>query len=297
MMSVADPDLALEGEAPLKATLRRTRQHKGIVFGGVIVLTFILLAIFAPLLAPSDYASQELANRLAPPVWAGGTWEHPFGTDHLGRDYLSRLLYGTRISVIVGFGASLIGCLIGVTLGILGGYFGGRVDQAVSFLLSCQLAMPTLLLGMALVFLIGPSTLVVICVIGVLHWNMFLVVTRAAAMRLRGLEFVTASRALGATDAAIMRHDILPNVSSHVIVILTYEFGKAILAEATLSFLGVGVPSPTPSWGLMIAEGRNSLFFQPWLVIIPGAALFLLVIAVNLMGDGLRDVTAPEARH
>ncbi|QBF30532.1 ABC transporter permease [Thalassococcus sp. S3] len=296
-MAIADPDLTLEGEPPLRATLRRLRQHKGAVFGGIVVGAFVVLALFAPLLAPYDYAQQDLSNRLAYPVWAGGSWDHPFGTDHLGRDYLSRLLYGTQISVIVGFGASIIGCVIGVFLGVTGGYFGGRVDQAVSFLLSCQLAMPTILLGMALVFLIGPSTLVVICVIGVLHWNMFLVVTRAATMRVRELEFVTASRALGASDASIIRHDILPNVASHIIVILTYEFGKAILAEATLSFLGVGVPAPTPSWGLMIAEGKNAMFFQPWLVIIPGAALFLLVIAVNLMGDGLRDVTAPEARR
>ncbi|WP_227270849.1 ABC transporter permease [Roseobacter weihaiensis] len=290
-------DLDLEGEPPLRATLRRMRHHKGIVFGGVVVVIFMLLAVFAPLLTPYDYATQNIANRMVPPVWAGGNWTHPFGTDHLGRDYLARLLYGTRISVIVGVGASTIGCCIGVTLGLAAGYWGGRVDRFVSFLLACQLAMPTILLAMALVFIIGPSTLVVICVVGVLHWNLFLVVTRAATMRVREMEFVQASRALGASPMPIITHDVLPNVTSHIIVIYTFEFGKAILAEATLSFLGVGVPAPAPSWGLMIAEGRNALFFQPWLVIIPGAALFLLVIAVNLMGDGLRDVTAPEARQ
>lgn len=290
-------DAPLIAETPFRATLRRLRAHKGAVFGGIVVGTFVLVALLAPLLAPYDYAAQNLANRLAYPVWAGGTWEHPLGTDHLGRDYLSRLIYGTRISVLVGFGAATIGCVIGVFLGVCAGYLGGRVDQAVSFVLACQLALPTLLLGMALVFILGPSVLVVICVIGLLHWNLFLVVTRAATMRLRSLEFIQASRALGASNAGIMRTDILPNVSSQVLVIYTYEFGKAILAEATLSFLGVGVPPPSPSWGLMIAEGRNAMFFQPWLVVIPGAALFVLVIAVNLMGDGLRDVTAPEARH
>ncbi|WP_299773992.1 ABC transporter permease [uncultured Tateyamaria sp.] len=290
-------DLDLEGEPPLHATLRRMRRHKGIVFGGLVVGFFILLALFAPLLTPHDYATQNIANRMVPPVWAGGDWAHPFGTDHLGRDYLTRLLYGTRISVIVGIGASTIGCVIGVGLGLAAGYWGGRVDRVVSFLLACQLAMPTILLGMALVFIIGPSTLVVICVVGILHWNLFLVVTRAATMRVREMEFVQASRALGASSTSILARDVLPNVMPHIIVIYTFEFGKAILAEATLSFLGVGIPAPTPSWGLMIAEGRNALFFQPWLVIIPGGALFLLVIAVNLMGDGLRDVTAPEARQ
>lgn len=293
---MAAVDLELEGEPPLRATWRRARSHRGILLGGSVVLCFVVLALLAPLLAPFDYATQNIANRMAPPVWAGGTWEHAFGTDHLGRDYLSRLLYGTRISAIVGIGAATIGCLIGVCLGLAAGYLGGRVDQVVSFLLSCQLSMPTILLGMALVFIIGPSTVVVICVVGVLHWNLFLVVTRAATMRVREMEFVAASRALGASPLSIVTRDVLPNVTSHIIVIYTYEFGRAILAEATLSFLGVGVPAPTPSWGLMIAEGRNALFFQPWLVIIPGAALFLLVIAVNLMGDGLRDVTAPEAR-
>ena len=292
----SDP-AAFEAEHPTRALIRRARMHKGVVFGGIVVLSFVLLAILAPVLAPYDYAEQNIANRMAMPVWAGGTWDHPLGTDHLGRDYLSRLLYGTQISVIVGTGASIIGCLIGVFLGVTAGYFGGRVDQAISFLLSCQLAMPTLLLGMALVFLIGPSTIVVICVIGFLHWNMFLVVTRAATMRIRGLEYVTASRALGASSRNIIRYEVLPNLTSHILVVFTYEFGKAILAEATLSFLGIGVPAPTPSWGLMISEGRNAMFFQPWLIVIPGAALFLLVIAVNLLGDGMRDVTAPEARH
>ncbi|WP_420346337.1 ABC transporter permease [Pelagibius sp.] len=296
MVSI-DTDIEVEGEAPAKAMRRRALQHRGFVLGAAVITAICLLALLAPWLAPFDYAEQNLGNRNAFPVWAGGSWEHPLGTDHLGRDYLSRLVYGARISVVIGFSAAFIGCLIGVSLGVLGGFFGGRVDQAVNFLLSCQLAMPTLLLGMTMVFLIGPSTLVVICVIGILHWNLFLVVTRAATLRIRQLEFVTASRALGAGRLSIIGRDVLPNLTSHILVIFTYEVGKAILAEASLSFLGVGIPAPTPSWGLMIAEGKDAMFFQPWLVAIPGFALFLLVIAINLMGDGLRDVTAPEARH
>ncbi|NIA70950.1 ABC transporter permease [Pelagibius litoralis] len=296
-MAALDTELELVGEDSRHALVRRALQHKGFLFGAAVIAVICAMALLAPLLAPFDYTQQNLGNRLAYPVWAGGSWDHPLGTDHLGRDYLSRLLFGAQISVIVGFSAAVIGCVIGVSLGVLGGFFGGRVDHAVSFLLSCQLAMPTLLLGMAMVFLIGPSVTVVICVIGVLHWNLFLVVTRAATQRVRQLEFVTASKALGADKFSIIWRDVLPNLTSHILVIFTYEVGKAILAEAALSFLGVGIPAPTPSWGLMIAEGKDAMFFQPWLVAIPGFALFLLVIAINLMGDGLRDVTAPEARH
>jgi peptide/nickel transport system permease protein len=219
------------------------------------------------------------------------------GTDHLGRDYLTRLMYGARISLAIGLGAASIGCLIGVTLGVLAGYFGGRVDQAVSYLLTCQLALPTLLLAMSLVFLIGPSVFVVICIIGVLHWTYFLVVTRAATLQIRELDYVTAARALGCSRFQVITHEVLPNVTNQIIVIFTLEVGIAIIAEASLSFLGVGVPAPHPSWGLLIAEGKNSMFFRPWLVVIPGLVLFALVIAINLMGDGLRDVTAPENRN
>ncbi len=296
-MAVVDTDLELAGEHPARAALRRAVHHRGFIFGAAIIAVVGAMALLAPFLAPFDYTEQNLGNRLAYPVWAGGSWEHPLGTDHLGRDYLSRLLYGAQISVIVGFSAAAIGCVIGVALGVAAGFLGGRVDQVVSFVLSCQLALPSLLLAMALVFLIGPSVTVVICVIGFLHWNLYLVVTRAATQRIRQLEFVTASKALGADTLSIVWRDVLPNLSSHILVIFTYEVGSAILAEAALSFLGVGIPAPTPSWGLMIAEGKDAMFFQPWLVTIPGIALFLLVIAINLMGDGLRDVAAPEARH
>ena len=236
--------------------------------------------------------------RLVPPIWdARGGWEHLLGTDHLGRDYLSRLMYGARISLMIGLGAASIGCLIGVSLGIAAGYFGGRIDQAVSYLLTCQLALPGLLLAMSLVFLIGPSVAVVICVIGVLHWTYFLVVTRAATMQIRELDYVTAARAVGCSRWQIISHEVLPNLLNQIIVVYTLEVGVAIIAEASLSFLGVGVPAPNPSWGLLIAEGKNSMFFRPWLVVVPGLFLFALVIAINLMGDGLRDATAHESRN
>ncbi|MCC7082998.1 MAG: ABC transporter permease [Burkholderiales bacterium] len=283
---------------PWQAARRRMWRHKGFLIGLAVIAVIATMALVAPWLAPHDPYAQDLGKRLIPPAWdARGGWTHILGTDHLGRDYLSRLMYGARISLVIGLGAATIGCLIGVSLGIAAGYFGGRVDQFVSYLLACQLAMPTLLLAMALVFLIGPSLAVVIGIIGVLHWTYFLIVTRATTMQIRALDYVTAARALGCSRWQIIRSDVLPNLLNQIIVIFTLEVGIAIIAEASLSFLGVGVPAPNPSWGLLIAEGKNSMFFRPWLVVLPGMVLFLLVIAINLMGDGLRDVTAPESRH
>ncbi len=286
------------GVSPWRAMRRRMARHTGFKVGAAIVARIAEAALLAPALAPHDPYRQHLHQRLQPPAWeAKGSWQHPLGTDHLGRDYLSRLLFGSRVSLVIGLGAALIGCVIGVALGVCAGYFGGRLDQAINYLLTCQLALPGLLMTMTLVFLIGPSLLVVVGVIGVLHWSYYLVVTRAATQQIRELDFVTAARTLGCNRRQIIFHEILPNVMNQIIVIFTLEVGVAIIAEASLSFLGVGVPAPTPSWGLMIAEGRSSMFFRPWMVVVPGAALFLLVIAINLMGDGLRDVTAPENRN
>lgn len=271
--------------------------HGGVRIGLTIFSVYMLLAILAPVLTPHDPYSQALASRLLPPVWEPrGSWTHILGTDHLGRDYLTRLLYGGRVSITIGLVAATIGCAIGTTLGICAGYFGGRVDQAVNFLLTCQLAMPTLLLAMALVFLIGPSLPVVIAVIGLLHWTYFLVVVRAATMQLRDAEFVQAAQCFGSSRRQILMQEILPNLVSRIIVVFTLEVAVAMLAEASLSFLGVGVPPPTPSWGLMIAEGRNFMFMRPDLVMIPGITLFVLIVAINLMGDGLRDLNEGEGR-
>jgi len=292
-----DTDEALAPLTPRQLLRRRALSHWGLMIGAGLILALVLAAIFGPMLVPHDAYAQDLAGRLAPPVWAGGSWDHPFGTDHVGRDYLARLLVGARISLTVGFFAAIVGSVIGVGLGICAGYFGGRVDQVVSYLLTCQLALPQILLAMALVFLIGPSMIVVIGVIGVLHWSYYLVVSRSAAMRIRELDYVASARAIGSSTASILWHEVLPNLRSQVIVIFTIEMGTAILSEAALSFLGVGIQSPTPSWGLMIAEGRQSMFFEPWLTILPGIGLFLLVMGVNLFGDGLRDVLSPGGKN
>jgi peptide/nickel transport system permease protein len=289
---------AQPGLSPRQQLVKRALAHRGVMLGGAIVLILCLIALLAPLLAPHDPYVQTLSKRLLPPVWqAGGDWTYPLGTDQVGRDYLSRLIFGARISLMIGFGAAIIGMVIGVTLGVCAGYFGRGLDYGVSFLLTAQLALPGLLLAMALVFIIGPSVWVVIGIIGVLHWTYFLVVTRSATQRLRQQDFVAAARAMGSSHAQIIWHDILPNLLSAIIVIFTFELGISILAESALSFLGVGIQPPTPSWGLMIAEGKQALFYRPWLVILPGTCLFLLVIGANLLGDGLRDITSPQGRN
>lgn len=297
----AGDDGAQSAPAPLTpAALVRGRaaRHRGFQLGLAILAALILIAILAPLISPHDPYVQSLADRMLPPVWSeGGRWQYPLGTDANGRDYLSRLIYGTRISLAVGFGAATIGMFIGVTLGMIAGYFGGLADQGVNFLLTAQLALPGLLLAMALVFIIGPSVWVVIGIVGVLHWTYYLVVTRSATMRLREIDFVAAAEATGASRWQILSHEILPNLANQIIVIFTFELGVAILAEASLSFLGVGIQPPNPSWGLMIAEGKAVMFFRPWLVVLPGIALFLLVVGANLVGDGLRDITSPEGRN
>jgi len=283
---------------PKEQMIRKAKSHLGFQFGALIVISFALIAIFAPLFAPHDPYVQDLAKRLVPPVWAeGGSWGHILGTDHLGRDYLSRLIYGARVSMGVGFGAATLGCIIGVTIGLVAGYLGGRVDQAASFLLNCQLALPSLLLAMALVFFVGSSVTTLIVVLGVLHWQYYMVVTRTLTRQIRSLEYVSAARSIGSNDRQVLFYEILPNLFNQIIVVFSLEMAVVIIHEASLSFLGVGVQPPTASWGLMIAEAKTMMYFKPYLVVIPGAALFLLVLAVNLLGDGIRDITAPESRN
>ena len=283
---------------PKERMIRRAKGHLGFQFGAFIVILFGLLAIFAPLVAPHDPYIQDLSNRLVPPVWnAEGSWTHILGTDQLGRDYLSRLIYGARISMGVGFGAATLGCIIGVSIGLVAGYMGGRIDQGASFLLTCQLALPSLLLAMALVFFVGSSVATLVVVLGVLHWQYYMVVTRTLTRKIRSLEYVSAARSIGSNDRQVLFYEILPNLFNQIIVVFSLEMAVVIIHEASLSFLGVGVQPPTASWGLMIAEGKTMMYFQPFLVTVPGVALFLLVLAVNLLGDGIRDITAPESRN
>lgn len=281
---------------PRDVMVRKVGHHKGFKFGFYLLLTIAVLGLFGPMVLEASPYEQDLTQRLLPPSWVeGGVSDHLLGTDGNGRDYLARVLAGARISLLIGIGAAIVGMFIGVTLGVIAGFYGGWVDQVVNYLLTCQLALPGLLLAMTIVFLVGPSVLVVIVVIGALHWTLFLVVARSATKRIRALDYVTAAEAIGATKFQIITRDILPNLANQIIVIFTLEVGVAILSEASLSFLGVGIQPPTPSWGLLIAEGKDALFYQPWLIILPGIALFLLVVSINMMGDGIRDITDPES--
>lgn len=278
---------------------RRVFSHFGLMIGGTVLVIIILMALLAGTLAPHDPFDQQLARKLIPPIWhesPKATWDHVLGTDHLGRDYLSRLFYGAQVSLTIGFAAMLISGVIGTTLGVLAGYFGGRVDMVVTFIITTRLSMPVVLVALAVVSLIGSSLTVVIWVLGLLIWDRFAVVMRSATQQVRSLEFVTAAQAVGCSSARILLTEIAPNVMNHLIVVATLEMAHAILLEAALSFLGLGVQPPTPSWGLMISEAKGLMYFDPWLISIPGIALFLLVLSINLVGDGLRDVSAPENR-
>ncbi len=276
---------------------RRALRHGGVLFGGVILLTLILVAVFAPLISPHDPYAQDLGQRLISPVWdAKGSWEHPLGTDQLGRDYLSRIFHGARISLLIGFVTMIVSGLIGTTMGVCAGYFGGRVDDFVNFVVTTRLSMPVILVALAVVAVAGSSLTVVILVLGGLLWDRFAVVMRSATRQVRDLEYVAAAEAVGMSVPRIVISEIMPNVLSALIVVATLEMAHAILLEAALSFLGLGVQPPTPSLGLMVSEGRQLMFFKPWLIALPGAVLFALVLSINLLGDGLRDVMAPEGR-
>jgi peptide/nickel transport system permease protein len=294
--SVLPIDVAVEplAEARLRGRLLGARS---LVIGAAILAVAVGVAVFAPLLAPYDPYAQDLTRRLIPPIWyEKGSWDHLLGTDNLGRDYLSRTLYGARISLIIGASVMVISGIIGTTLGLLAGYFGGKVDLAVTFLTTTRLAMPVILVALAVVALLGGSLPVVILTLGLLKWDRFAVVMRSATQQTRSLDYVAAAEAAGASTARIVLGEVLPNIAPHLIVVATVEAASAILLEAALSFLGLGVQPPLPSWGLMISEAKAYMFFSFWLIAIPGTALALLVFAINLAGDGLRDALSPEGR-
>ncbi|MET4697051.1 peptide/nickel transport system permease protein [Constrictibacter sp. MBR-5] len=285
------------GPSPAAILRGRIFGHTGLMIGGSVLLVIVLMALLAPILPLHDPYAQDLSKRLIAPFWhANGTWEHPLGTDAFGRDYLSRIMYGAQVSLLIGFAAMAISGIIGTAMGIAAGYFGGRIDMIITLIVTTRLAMPAILIALAVVALIGSSLQIVIIVLGLLIWDRFAVVVRAATQQVRGLDYVASAEAVGCSRWRILSSEILPNIANPLIVVATLEVAHAILLEAALSFLGLGVQPPTPSWGLMISEGKGFMFFMPWVICIPGFALFALVMAINLMGDGLRDVTAPENR-
>ncbi len=294
-----DAGLGLEVVFPTPGQImkRRMVRHKGFIFGGLMLVIVFTLALFAPYITDYDPYQQDLSARMIAPVWSeGGSWDHPLGTDNMGRDYLARLVYGARISLLIGFSCMAIAAVIGIFLGLVAGYFGGVADMVVSFIITVRLALPAVLVAVAVVALIGGSMKVVIGVLGCLIWDRFAVVLRATTQQIRSMDYVQAAQAAGCSIFRIMISEIMPNLLNSIVIVATLEIGRAILLEAALSFLGMGVQPPTPSWGLMISEGKDFMLFEPYLVTIPGVALFILVLGMNLFGDGLRDVTSPEGR-
>ncbi|MGE8565025.1 MAG: ABC transporter permease [Achromobacter sp.] len=273
--------------APRGDRLARAGQRVGLV----VLALLVLAGLIGPWLIPHDPYTQDLLARLQEPVWAeGGDWNHILGTDQLGRDVLARALYGVRVSALIGLSVALMGGVIGTTLGVIAGYFGGAVDRAVSFLITARLALPIILVALAVVSVVGASLTVVVLVLGLLLWERYALVARTMAAGLRNAEFVTASRLQGCTHLQIIWHDILPNLVGNLLIIGTVDAAMAITLEASLSFLGLGVPAPMPSLGLMIAEGKENMLFQPSLVVIPSIVLFVLVLCVNRAGETLRAI-------
>ncbi|MBT3177386.1 MAG: ABC transporter permease [Desulfobacula sp.] len=297
MMETAGPFKNITFPTPKQIVYRKAKRHKGFLIGGTILLFIIFMAISAPILAPHDPYEQNLDTRLIVPVWhAEGTWNHILGTDNLGRDYLSRLMYGARISLLIGVAAMLISGVIGTILGVSAGYFGGRVDMIVSAIISIRLALPIMLVALAVVALVGGSLMIVVLVLGLMIWNRFALVMRASTQQLRSMDYVNAAKTSGCSTLRIILTEVMPNILNNLIVVATLEITRAILIEASLSFLGMGVQPPLPSWGLMVNEAKGFMLFSPWMIMIPGTAIFALVISINLLGDGVRDITAPEGR-
>ncbi len=275
--------------------LRIFRRSPTAVLGLAILLGMLLLGLLAPLVAPKSPTRQDIISALVPPAWtAKGTWDHPLGTDHLGRDVWSRVAYGARISILVAFSATVVSAAIGVLLGVIAGYFGGVVEHVILRVADLQLAFPMILLALALVAILGPSLGNLILVMGVTGWMMYTRVVRAIVLSLREREFVLAARAIGATDWLILFRHIIPNVMNASLVMLSLELARMILMESSLSFLGLGVPPPTPTWGRMLSESRTYMTSAYWMITFPGIAISLTVLGMNLFGDGMRDALDPK---
>lgn len=262
------------------------------------MIAVLLTAVFADFLAPLDPLEQSLVDRLKPPMWVGMRGEvHYLGTDQLGRDVLSRLIFGSRVSILVAIGAVPISASLGLLVGILSGYLGGRLDEILMRLADIQLALPFILLILAVIAVLGPSLLNMIVVLGVTGWAHYAKLVRGDTLSVRQRDFILAAKAVGVRAGRIMLRHILPNILSPVIVLVTLSVPRVIIAEASLSFLGLGIQPPTPSWGGMLSQGRQYIWNAWWLSTFPGILISLTVLGVNMLGDWLRDELDPRLRH
>ena len=308
-------NVAIPGRAPAVAVGTRARQ--GLAWMRqypvlpLIVMLFVLIvpAIFANQIAPHNPREGEVLDRLQPPVWAsekvvngvvvqeGGSWDHILGTDKIGRDMFSRIIYGARVSLIVALVSIVSGAIIGTTLGLIAGYFGGRWDNLIMRLVDIKLSLPSILLALVLVAIMGPSFATIIIVIALLLWTRYARLVRGEALGLRSQDFIARARVSGASTTRIITRHIFPNVVNTIIVLATLEIGQVILLEATLSFLGAGLPPDKPAWGLMVADGRALIINAWWVAFFPGLAIMLTVLSMNLLGDWIRDRLDPKLRN
>jgi peptide/nickel transport system permease protein len=295
--------VALPNAAPIERRewlvfLRRLAARRTALFGLVVVVVVVLTAVGAPLISPFDPIEQDLGDlRLKAPGFrdAGGR-VHPLGTDHLGRDLLARVIHGARPALLVGFAAVAISGLIGMAAGLISGYFGGRTDDVLMRLADIQLAFPFILLAIAVIGVLGPSLKTIIIVIGVSSWVVYARIVRGAVLTLREREFVQAARALGGGDGRVLLRHILPNAFTPWLVVATLDMARVIVIESALSFLGLGVQPPTPTWGGMLADGRVYISTAWWFATFPGLAILVTVLGINLFGDGLRDTLDPHLK-
>jgi len=299
-IAVSTLPVAAERSPALRETLafaRRLARRRTALFGLVVVLLVAGTALAAPWLAPFDPVEQKIGDRLKPPGWRDEAGRlHPLGTDHLGRDLLARVVFGARPALLVGFAAVLLSGIIGMVTGLLSGYFGGRVDDVLMRLGDVQLAFPFILLAIAVIGVLGPSLPVIIVVIGVSSWVIYARVVRGAVLSLREREFVQAAHALGVGELRVLARHILPNALTPWLVVATLDMARVIVIESALSFLGLGVQPPTPTWGGMLADGRVYITTSWWLATFPGVAILVTVLGINLFGDGLRDTLDPRLR-
>jgi len=266
-------------------------RNKGFSIGSLMVIIVIIMAVFAPLIAPHGYAEADLMDALQSP-----NGKHLFGTDQFGRDLLSRVIYGARLSLMIGIFAQAINLIIGVTLGLIAGYFGGKLDDAIMGLTNVMLSMPVLILAMAVMVLLGPGLVNLFIALGLTNWTYGCRIARSETLSLKEEDFVSAARAIGCPTLRILRKHILSNCLSPILVIATLGVADSILIGAALGFIGLGARPPQPEWGTMLSHGRDYLRFAPWICTFPGLALVFTILGFNLLGDGLRDFTDPYLR-
>lgn len=280
------------------STLKEVVKRPSSMAGGILLALILLTSILFPLFMHTDPLAQDLMARLTPPVWQeGGTWQYLLGTDNLGRDIFSRMLYGSRVSLIVGFSAVLVAELLGIILGLISGYYGGKIDTVIMRVADIFMAYPFMLLTISVIAVLGPSILNLILVLGMSDWVTYARTIRGSVLSIKKKEFVEASRAIGTPHPVIIRRHVLPNVISPLIVLGTLRVANIIIWESGLSYLGMGAPPPMPTWGRMLAEGRVYITDAWWLVTLPGLAIMLTILSINLLGDGLRDALDPRLKN